>query len=79
MTASFRLVFVSLVLSLLVGGAVAQPQPESTRVVVRAVSNDAKLLQDPVGGAFIRIVNAETGAVMAEGTQRGASVDLFEE
>lgn len=73
MTAASRLLFLSIALGLLVGGAVAQPQPESTRVVVRAVSNDAKLLQDPVGGAFIRIVNAETGAVMAEGVQRGSS------
>ena len=51
----------------------AQPQPESTRVVVRAASNDAKLIQDPVGGAHIRIVNTETGEVLAEGTQRGDS------
>src|SRR6056297_1775573 len=46
---------------------------EPTRVVVRAVSNDAKLLQDPVGGARIRIENAETGEVLAEGLQRGDS------
>jgi hypothetical protein len=58
---------------MLVGTVGAQPQPESTRAVVRAVSNDAKLLPDPVGGAFIRIVNAETGAMLAEGGQRGAS------
>jgi len=46
---------------------------EPTRIVVRAVSNDAKLLQDPVGGARIRIENAETGEVLAEGLQRGDS------
>lgn len=44
-----------------------------TTVVVRAASNDAKLLQDPVGGARIVIRNAETGAVLAEGTQTGDS------
>lgn len=44
-----------------------------TQVTVRAVSNDAKLIQDPVGGAHITIENAETGAVLAEGQQTGNS------
>lgn len=51
----------------------AQPEPESTRVVVHAAAHDAKLMHDPVGGAFIRIVNAETGEVLAEGVQHGSS------
>lgn len=44
-----------------------------TQVTVRAVSNDAKLIQDPVGGAHITIEDAETGAVLAEGRQTGDS------
>ena len=44
-----------------------------TTVVVRAVSNDAKLVQDPVGGAHITIAHAETGEVLAEGRQTGDS------
>lgn len=44
-----------------------------TRIVVRAVSNDAKLLQDPVGGARITIRDADTGDVLAQGLQRGDS------
>jgi len=44
-----------------------------TRVIVRVVSNDAKLLQDPVGGARVTIRHAETGAVLAEGRQTGDS------
>lgn len=44
-----------------------------TQVTVRAVSNDAKLIQDPVGGAHITIEDAETGAVLAEGQQTGDS------
>ena len=44
-----------------------------TRVMVRAVSQDAKILQDPVGGARITIRNAETGEVLAEGLQEGSS------
>lgn len=62
-----------LLLGLLASPLHAQPQPESTRVVVRAAAQDAKLLHDGVGGALIRIVNTQTGAVLAEGVQRGSS------
>ncbi|PEN13804.1 hypothetical protein CRI94_06975 [Longibacter salinarum] len=44
-----------------------------TTVTVRVLSNDAKLLQDPVGGARIEIRHAETGDVLAEGVQTGDS------
>lgn len=44
-----------------------------TQVVVRALSNDAKIIQDPVGGARITIENVETGEVLAEGRQTGDS------
>ena len=56
----------------LVAPAAAQ-EATPTEVVVRAVSNDAKLIQDPVGGARITIRHAETGEVLAEGRQRGDS------
>jgi len=55
-----------------VGPSVAQ-EAVPTQVTVRAVSNDAKLLQDPVGGAHITIEDAETGEVLAEGRQTGDS------
>ena len=70
-----RLLLLVAGLALLAGPVLAQPQPESTRVVVRAASNDAKLLHDGVGGALVRIVDVETGAVLAEGVQRGSSGD----
>ena len=57
---------------LLLGPAAAQDAVPTT-VVVRAVSNDAKLVQDPVGGAHITIAHAETGEVLAEGRQTGDS------
>lgn len=60
----------------LAGPAVAQVSDEEavpTRITVRVASNDAKLLQDPVGGARITIRNAETGTVLDEGVQRGNS------
>ena len=55
----------------------AQPSDAAvpTRVMVRAVSQDAKILQDPVGGARITIRDAETGEVLAEGLQEGSSGD----
>lgn len=71
-----------LAVALMVWGAVSLAQAQDadsnadaipTRIVIRAVSNDAKLIQDPVGGARITIRNAETGDVLAEGLQRGNS------
>lgn len=44
-----------------------------TQVVIRAVSNDAKIIQDPVGGAHITIRDARTGEVLDEGRQTGDS------
>lgn len=67
-----RSLFPLLAALLLVGSASAQ-DPVPTRVVVRAVAHDAKIVQDPVGGALITIRNAETGEVLAEGLQTGDS------
>ena len=44
-----------------------------TTITVHVRSNDAKLLQDPVGGARVIIRDAETGTVLAEGLQQGDS------
>lgn len=46
---------------------------ETTRVMVRAVSNDAKVIGSAVGGAQITIREAATGEVLAEGVQEGAT------
>ncbi len=51
----------------------AQTAPDSTRIIVRAVSQDAKVIQDPVGGARITIREAASGRVLAEGIQTGDS------
>lgn len=48
-------------------------QAVPTTVTVHVSSNDAKLLQDPVGGARVTIRDAETGVVLAEGLQQGSS------
>ncbi len=46
-----------------------------TRVLVRAVANDAKLIFDKVGGAKITIKDAASGKSLAEGIQKGTSGD----
>lgn len=67
----------SLPVSLLLVGLFVAPvsaqEAVPTRVVVRALSNDAKIIQDPVGGARITIRDAETGEVLAQGLQTGDS------
>lgn len=44
-----------------------------TRVVVRVVSRDAKIIGSGVGGALVRVVDAGTGEALAEGTQEGGT------
>ena len=45
----------------------------ATDVMVRVRANDAKLLQDPVGGARVTSRNADTGAELAKGQIEGGS------
>lgn len=57
-------------------GAQQQQQPAAgrgtpTRVMVRAVSRDAKVIGTKVGGARITVREAATGKVLAEGVQTG--------
>jgi len=53
----------------------ARAEAVATRVTVRAVSRDAKIIGSGVGGAMIRVENAETGDVLAEGKQEGGTGD----
>ena len=46
-----------------------------TKVQVRAISRDAKLIGDGVGGARITIRDAQTGVLLKEGLQTGSSGD----
>lgn len=57
-----------------VAPASAAPVVE-TRLVVRVLSNDAKLIGSGVGGARITIRHADTGALLAEGVQEGGTGD----
>jgi len=48
-------------------------QAVTTRVMVRAIAKDAKVIGDGVGGAVIRIRDVETGQLLAEGVQKGGT------
>lgn len=64
---------VSLFVLCLFVAPVSAQEAVPTQVVVRAVSNDAKIIQDPVGGARITIRDADTGEVLTQGLQTGDS------
>ena len=49
------------------------PDPVPTRVVVRVVSHDAKIIGSGVGGARVTIRHRETGEVLAQGIQQGST------
>jgi len=53
----------------------AQAEAVPTKVLVRAISRDAKVISSHVGGARITIRDVATGAVLAEGIQQGGSGD----
>lgn len=46
-----------------------------TRLVVRVLANDAKIIGSGVGGALVVVRDASTGAVLAQGTQSGGTGD----
>lgn len=60
---------------LLVAPVAVAAQAEPTRLVIRAVAADAKVIGTGVGGARITVVDAETGDVLAHGVQRGGTGD----
>ena len=46
-----------------------------TRVIVRVVSKDAKVIGSGVGGALVRIKDLDTGEILAQGKQEGGTGD----
>ncbi len=67
------LIFVSLIISFVAPAFSAERI--LTKVIVRAVSKDAKVIGSGVGGAFVRIKNLETGEILAQGKQEGGTGD----
>lgn len=66
-------VTLAVMLIALPGRVNAQQQGVPTQVMIRAVSQDAKVLQDPVGGARIFVRDTATGDTLAQGLQTGSS------
>ena len=46
-----------------------------TKLLVRVISRDAKVIGSSVGGASVHIVNLETGETLARGEQQGGTGD----
>jgi len=65
------LVLISLATSFVPAAFSAEKIP--TKVIVRVVSKDAKVVGSGVGGAFVRIKNLETGEILAQGKQEGGT------
>lgn len=55
------------------GGLAGSLEAQATKVLVRVTAKDAKIIGSGVGGAFVTIRNAETGAILAEGIQEGST------
>lgn len=51
----------------------APTDPVPTRVMVRVVAHDAKIIGSGVGGARVTIRHRETGEVLAQGVQEGST------
>ena len=47
----------------------------STKVIIRVVSRDAKVIGSGVGGALVRIKNLGTGEILVQGKQEGGTGD----
>jgi hypothetical protein len=47
----------------------------ATKIIVRVVAKDSKVIGSGVGGAFVRIRNLETGEILAQGKQEGGTGD----
>lgn len=52
---------------------VAAADPVSTDIVVRAKARDAKFIGSSIGGALVRIRDADSGALLAEGLTEGST------
>jgi hypothetical protein len=47
----------------------------STKVIIRVVSRDSKVIGSGVGGALVRVKNLETGEILVQGKQEGGTGD----
>jgi len=76
---NFIIFLLSLLLAIYGSPIFAQPSFSNekipTKITVRVVSRDSKVIGSGVGGAFVRIKNLETGEILAQGKQEGGTGD----
>jgi hypothetical protein len=53
----------------------AQSQGKETKVMIRAIARDAKVIGTHVGGARITVKDVSTGEILAQGMQQGGTGD----
>jgi hypothetical protein len=58
-----------------VSPAIAQTGGKETKVMIRAIARDAKVIGTHVGGARITVKDAATGEILAQGIQQGGTGD----
>lgn len=63
------------VAAMLVAPSLARAQTVATRVMIRAVAHDAKIIGSGAGGARISVFDARTGTLLARGMQEGGAGD----
>jgi hypothetical protein len=59
----------------LVSPLFAQTQGKETKVMIRAIARDAKVIGTHVGGARITVKDISTGEILAQGMQQGGTGD----
>jgi hypothetical protein len=69
------LFFVSTSLIFLLTSPPLSAEKIPTKIVVRVVAKDSKVIGSGVGGALVRIKNLETGEILAQGKQEGGTGD----
>jgi hypothetical protein len=69
--------FAAIILALLVlvSPLFAQTGGKETKVMIRAIARDAKVIGTHVGGAKITVKDASTGEILAQGMQQGGTGD----
>src|ERR1700730_19430893 len=66
---------ITLAVLVLVSPLYAQTGSTETKVMIRAIARDAKVIGTHVGGARITVRDTSTGEILAQGMQQGGTGD----
>lgn len=70
-----RISLIAIGLLVFVSQAFAQTGGKETKVMIRAIARDAKVIGEHVGGARITVRDVSTGKILAEGMQKAGTGD----